>query len=134
MGVGGAVAVQDARRRSGRGGGRARVVVSRCAFARGRVAAPGLPCTPSLYFHPHRNWREAGAKTGLPAVGIKLNELVQRLQTAYQLTTGGKFPEAIERLHNILLSITLLSVDSRQEITEVMLMLCCHVVDLQKSF
>jgi len=88
------------------------------AFARGRVAAPGLPCTPSLYFHPHRNWREAGAKTGLPAVGIKLNDLVQRLQTAYQLTTGGKFPEAIERLHNILLSITLLSVESRQEITE----------------
>lgn len=88
------------------------------AFARGRVATPGLPCTPNLYFFPHRNWREAGAKSGLPAVGIKLNELVQRLQTAYQLTTGGKFPEAIERLHSILLSITLLTVETRQEITE----------------
>jgi len=88
------------------------------AFVRGRVAAPGLPCTPSMFFHPHRNWREAGAKTGLPAVGIKLNELVQRLQTAYQLTTGGKFPEAIERLNAILLSIPLLTVESRQEVTE----------------
>lgn len=40
-------------------------------------------------------------------------------QTAYQLTTGGKFLEAAERLHHILLSITLLAVESRQEITEV---------------
>lgn len=30
------------------------------------------------YFYLHR--REAGAKGGLPAVGIKLNMLVQRLQ------------------------------------------------------
>ncbi|XP_047126355.1 coatomer subunit alpha isoform X1 [Hydra vulgaris] len=88
------------------------------AYARGRVAVPGLPSCPSLYFYPHRNWKEAGAKAGLPAIGLKLNNLVQRLQVAYQLTTGGKFTEAAERLHQILLSVTLLVVESRQEITE----------------
>jgi len=49
---------------------------------------------------------------------MKLNDLVQRLQGAYQMTTGGKFADAVERLHQILLSITLLAVDSRQETTE----------------
>jgi len=88
------------------------------AYARGRTATPGLPSTPSLFFYPHRNWKEAGSKSGLPAVGMKLNDLVQRLQGAYQMTTGGKFADAVERLHQILLSITLLAVDSRQETTE----------------
>lgn len=88
------------------------------AFARGRSAAPGLPSTPSLFFYPHRNWKDAGAKAGLPAVGLKLNDLIQRLQTSYQLTTGGKFADAVERLQQILLSITMLSVDSRQDVTE----------------
>lgn len=88
------------------------------AFARGRSATPGLPSTPSLFFYPHRNWKDAGAKGGLPAVGLKLNDLIQRLQTAYQLTTGGKFADAVERLQQILLSVTMLSVDSRQDVTE----------------
>ena len=35
------------------------------------------------------------------------------------MTTGGKFPDAAERLHKVLLSVTLLVVESRQEITEV---------------
>ena len=39
-------------------------------------------------------------------------------QAAYQLTTGGKFQEAVHRLHTIMLSVTLLVVDSRQEISE----------------
>lgn len=39
-------------------------------------------------------------------------------QAAYQLTTGGKFQEAVQKLHAILLSITLLVVDSKQEISE----------------
>ena len=40
------------------------------------------------------------------------------LQAAYQLTTGGKFQEAVQKLHAILLSVTLLVVDSKQEISE----------------
>ena len=35
------------------------------------------------------------------------------------MTTGGKFNDAVDRLHQIMLSITLLSVESRQEVTEV---------------
>lgn len=88
------------------------------AFSRARTALPAGPSLPAICGYPHRNWKEAGAKSGLPAVGMKLHTLVQRLQTAYQLTTGGKFQEAIGKFHNILLSVTLLVVDSKQEITE----------------
>lgn len=35
------------------------------------------------------------------------------------MTTGGKFADAVERLNQIMLSITLLSVETRQEVTEV---------------
>ena len=51
-----------------------------------------------MYGYPQSNWKEAGPKNGLPAVGLKLNDLVQRLQTCYQLTTGGKFNDAIVKL------------------------------------
>ena len=63
--------------------------------------------------------KEAGAKGGVPAVGLKLNDLVQRLQIAYQLTTQGKFQEAVEKFRSILLSVPLLVVDKKQEISEV---------------
>ncbi|KAF7380761.1 hypothetical protein HZH66_014137 [Vespula vulgaris] len=52
-----------------------------------------------------------------PYQSLFLN-LVQRLQVCYQLTTGGKFAEAIEKLQAILLSIPLLIVDTRQDIAE----------------
>ena len=52
-------------------------------------------------------------------MGLKLNDLVTRLQTAYQLTTSGKFADAIERFRVILLSVPLLVVDNKQEISEV---------------
>jgi len=61
----------------------------------------------------------------MPAVGLKLNDLVQRLQVAYQLTTPGKFQEAVERFRSILLSVPLLVVDNKQEITEVN-QFCAH--------
>ena len=63
--------------------------------------------------------KEAGARGGVPAVGMKLNDLVQRLQTAYQLTTQGKFSDAADRFRQILLSVPLLVVDNKQEIAEV---------------
>ena len=63
--------------------------------------------------------KEAGARGGMPAVGLKLSHLVQRLQAAYQLTTQGKFLDAVERFRAILLSVPLLVVDTKQEITEV---------------
>ena len=87
-------------------------------FARSRTSFAAMPGTPSLaqvtsvhyplsiylsiYLtplsqYPQSNWKEAGPKTGLPAVGLKLADLVARLQSAYQLTTAGKFTEAITR-------------------------------------
>ncbi|XP_033100225.1 coatomer subunit alpha-like [Anneissia japonica] len=87
-------------------------------FARSRTCYMGLPSLPPLFGYPHRNWREAGARAGMAAVGLKLNDLVQRLQLAYQCTTQGKFAEAVDRFRSILLSVPLLVVDTKQEITE----------------
>ena len=53
-------------------------------------------------------------------MGLKLNNLVSRLQSAYQLTTSGKFAESAERFRSILLSVPLLVVDNKQEISEVL--------------
>jgi len=66
--------------------------------------------------YPQSNWKDAGPKQGLPAVGLKLNDLVQRLQSGYQLTTSGKFTDAIEKFRSIVLNIPLLVVDSKQVI------------------
>lgn len=88
-------------------------------YSRSRTAYQGLPYLSSMHGYPHRNWKEAGAKGGLPAVGCKLNDLIQRLQSCYQLTTSGKFQEAIDRFRVLLLSCSLLSVDTKQEIVEV---------------
>lgn len=52
-------------------------------------------------------------------MGLKLNDLIQRLQLCYQLTTVGKFEEAVEKFRSILLSVPLLVVDNKQEIAEV---------------
>jgi len=87
-------------------------------FARSRTSFKALPEMPSLYGYPHRNWKEAGVKAGMPAVGLKVSDLVQRLQISYQLTTAGKFLEAIERFRAILLSIPLLVVENKQEIAD----------------
>ncbi|KAK2540018.1 Copa [Columba livia] len=87
-------------------------------YARGRTTYQALPCLPAMYGYPHRNWKEAGLKNALPAVGLKLNDLIQRLQVCYQLTTAGKFEEAVEKFRSILLSVPLLVVDNKQEIAE----------------
>ena len=63
--------------------------------------------------------KEAGARGGVPAVGLRLNALVQQLQVAYQMTTAGKFTEAAEKFRSILLSVPLLVVENKQEIAEV---------------
>lgn len=87
-------------------------------YARSKTSFACLPNTPSLYSYPQRNWKDATPKTSLPAVGLHLTDLVQRLQVCYQLTTAGKFTEAIEKLQTILLSVPLLVVDTKQDIAE----------------
>lgn len=87
-------------------------------FSSSRTSYTALPSLSPLYGYLHRNWKDAGIKGGKPAIGMKLADLVQRLQVCYQLTTGGKFSEAIEKFHTLVLSISLLVVETRQEITE----------------
>jgi coatomer protein complex subunit alpha (xenin) len=87
-------------------------------YSRARSCYQGLPSLTPMFGFPHRNWKEAGARNGVPSVGLKLATLVQQLQVAYQLTTGGKFADAIDKFRNILLSVPLLVVDSKQEIAE----------------
>lgn len=87
-------------------------------YSRSHTCYQAVPKTPPLYNYPHRNWWEAGPKGGLPATGIKLIDLVQRLQVCYQLTTGGKFSEAVDKLKSIILNITLLVVESKTELAE----------------
>lgn len=87
-------------------------------FSRSRTCFATLPNVPSLYGYPQRNWKDVVAKNALPAVGLHLSDLVQRLQVCYQLTTGGKFAEAVEKLQAILMSVPLLVVDTRQDIAE----------------
>ena len=88
-------------------------------YSRSRTAFTALPSLPSLYAYPLRNWRDAHSpKLFYPAVGLKLEELVSRLQLAYRLTTNGKFQEAVEKFRSILLSVPLLVVDSRQDLLE----------------
>ena len=79
-----------------------------------------VTCLPPLPLHPPSNWKEASPKTALPAVGLRLGDLVTRLQAAYHLTTSGKFSEAIDKFRAILLSIPLLVVE-----TKVRLSICC---------
>lgn len=87
-------------------------------FTRARSAYQALPYIPTLHTYPQRNWKEGSNKNSVPAVGCKLNDLIQRLQTCYQLTTSGKFQEAIERFRTLLLNVLLLVVETKQEITE----------------
>ncbi|KFM76440.1 Coatomer subunit alpha, partial [Stegodyphus mimosarum] len=88
------------------------------SFARSHTSFQGLSAIPPLNGFILRNWNEAGIKNGVPAIGSKLNTLIERLQSCYQLTTSGKFQEAIERFRTLLLSIPLLVVESKQEISE----------------
>ncbi|KAK3720320.1 hypothetical protein QZH41_020401 [Actinostola sp. cb2023] len=88
------------------------------AYSRSRTAIIAGPALPNLFGYPHRNWKDAGARNGSPAIGLKLNTLVQRLQAAYQMTTGGKFQDAVVKFHDILLSILLVVVDTKQDVSE----------------
>lgn len=95
------------------------------AYARSRACLPTLAGAPPLFAAPLRNWKEAGSGGGqrgggggLPAVGVRLRQLLDRLQTAYGLTTRGNFAEAVERFRQCLLGVLMLVVSSNQEVAE----------------
>jgi coatomer protein complex subunit alpha (xenin) len=87
-------------------------------FARSRTVFTSVPSLAPLYAYPSRNPNNANPKNCLPAIGLKLNDLIQRLQKAYDFTTNGKFADAIESFRAIMLSVPLLVVESKQEIAE----------------
>jgi len=87
-------------------------------FARSATYLTAIPLVPPLAAYPQSNWKDAGPKQGLPSVGLRLNDLVQRLQSGYQLTTSGKFTDAVDKFRSIVLNIPLLVVDSKQDETE----------------
>uniref|UniRef100_A0A2A4JVE5 Coatomer subunit alpha n=1 Tax=Heliothis virescens TaxID=7102 RepID=A0A2A4JVE5_HELVI len=87
-------------------------------FGRARLTFGALASLPPLSAHLHRNWKEASGKDLLPVVTAKLNELVNQLQQCYQLTTAGKFTEAVERLQRIAQAVPLLHVDTKPELSE----------------
>ena len=57
------------------------------AFAKARTMFAGLPNLPSLAAYPQRNWREAAASSkvhGLPALGVRLADVAERLQVGWE--------------------------------------------------
>lgn len=87
-------------------------------YSRSRTSFSTLPSLSSCYAYPSRNPNQSNPKTVLPSIGLKLNDLIQRLQKAYEMTTGGRFAEAVDAFRAILLSVPLLVVDTKQEIAE----------------
>lgn len=87
-------------------------------YSGSRTSFVGLPSLPPIAGYPHRNWRDAGSKNGLPNCSVKLDNLVGRLQDAYKLTTKGKFQEAVDAMRRILLLVPLTVVDSKSKIAE----------------
>ena len=88
-------------------------------YARSRTSFSALPSLTPLYAYPCRNNpNQQNTKNILPAIGLKLSDLIQRLQKSYEMTTNGKFAEAVESFRSILLSVPLLVVETKQEIAE----------------
>ena len=103
-------------------------------FVGSRTSLPGFPNLPSLFSYLHHNWKNATPKTALLTIGLRLSDLIAQLQTCYQLTTAGKFTDAIDKFKQILISFPLLVVDKKSEIAEAQQLLdICreYVVGLQ---
>jgi coatomer protein complex subunit alpha (xenin) len=91
-------------------------------FSRSHTMFSCLASTPSL---PHHS--QFISKT--PCCCMKLSDLISRLQSAYQLTTSGKFTEAVSNFLSILLSIPLLEVEDQK--TQQLLTICSsYLVEL----
>lgn len=59
------------------------------------------------------------ARSFSPAIVFQFSLLEEKLKAAYKLTTGGKFPEALQIFQGILQAIPLIVVESRREVDEV---------------
>lgn len=86
-------------------------------YLQSHTAYSTLPLLSPLTAYPTR--KGPGIKENShPAVNIKLEQLIAKVQQCYQLTTSGKFVEAIEKLRAVLIAIPLLCVASKKETEE----------------
>ncbi|CAL8124546.1 unnamed protein product [Orchesella dallaii] len=88
------------------------------AYSKSHVVYTALPILPPLNFHPMQDQKNNKRPNLVPAVGITITDLIQKLQDCYQLTTLGKFPEAVEKFRNLLLHTPLLLLDNKPDITK----------------
>ncbi|XP_026686772.1 coatomer subunit alpha-like [Diaphorina citri] len=87
------------------------------SYLQSRTAYSTLPLLAPVMAFPTR--KGPGIKENShPATNIKLEQLIAKIQQCYQLTTSGKFVDAIEKLRNVLISIPLLVVTTKKEIEE----------------
>ena len=73
------------------------------AYSQSRVVVEAIPLLPPLFGYPHRNWREAGAKAGLPATALRLSDLSNRLQVRIRRVggvVGYKLYPILSRVHD----------------------------------
>ncbi|XP_055345500.1 coatomer subunit alpha-like isoform X2 [Paramacrobiotus metropolitanus] len=84
-------------------------------FKRGRAVFQPQSGVPALFAYPLRNWQGGNPATFAPVLGVQLADLGRRVQVCYQLTTGGKFGEALDGFRKIMWSIPFLAVNTRDE-------------------
>lgn len=83
------------------------------AASRGSLTlAPGMPPFAASIT---RGFECTTGKASAPTNPLQMAGLVTRLQAAYKLTTGGKFPEALISFREILLAIPLVHATTQQE-------------------
>uniref|UniRef100_A0A8D8R6E5 Coatomer subunit alpha n=1 Tax=Cacopsylla melanoneura TaxID=428564 RepID=A0A8D8R6E5_9HEMI len=86
-------------------------------FLQSRTAYSTLPLLSPVTAFPTR--KGAGMKDNShPAINIKLEHMIAKIQQCYQMTTSGKFVDAIEKLRSVLISIPLLVVHTKKEVEE----------------
>lgn len=88
-------------------------------FFSSKLSHETLPLSTPNFVYPTRNWQEANVRTSLPAISVKLSDLAEKLQGCYQLTTAGKFAEAIVKFRQIMYNIPFLVVNSKQEVLNI---------------
>jgi len=96
-------------------------------YSRSKTCYSCLPTLSPVYSYPLRTG--SNAKQILPAIGLKLSDLITRLQKAYDSTTNASFVQAIEQFRSILLSVPLLVVETKQEIAEAQ-----HLVEVCREY
>jgi len=84
-----------------------------------RLSIPSLPLMAPWIGGLQRNGSDAGPRGGLPMLSFGLHRIIEgNLKTAYRLTTGGKFSDALQQFIDSLQRLPLIVVDSKKEINE----------------